>query len=533
MTTRITPPLNVKRHRRLRNRRIILVAVVVMALAGAGFAVTDYVADLHAEKMKLDTERARRCPGLDGTSGAGFALTKTTGEQCTGWIIERNYPFGSNDTNIKNVISKITEENRRVHDQSGAAEPKPYVRVGVLMPMTSAPGSAMSSGEILHSLQGAYIAQKQANQESPSELGDSTPLIQLVLANEGQDHSEWPAVVEQLAGLRQGDHTLVAVTGLSISIPATRDAAEALGNSGIPTIGAVITANEMVAPRLFKVSPSNRQLAEALRASLDNRPGEKIGYLAYDRNPEDSYVQSLKKTLTETFADTYKLAEHSRGFNGSKPPTHGPTLLSPIVDDICVVNPEVLFYSGRDRDLPALVEALKTRGRCQNPIKPLVIATVATGQPVAQDELDAAQVSLLYASATDHEAWRSAPDTHPRYAAFDKLFTDVEHGGRDGFPEADLEDGWAVMHRDAVAAAVWATRKATTARVDKNAAQNGRPPISILPTSLDVYDALFSIKEIPIPLAGGETYYTEQSPNGLWPSGRPVPIIRSGKPAEE
>jgi len=258
VTTRITPPVNVKRQKRLRNRRIILLAALVAVLGGAGFAVNNHMkasdaaaVKRHDTEVKLAEERARHCPGLDSTSGAGFALSKTTDEQCVGWIIERDYSFGSDDS-IKKLISKITEENRRVHDQPGVAKPKPYVRVGVLMPLTSAPGSAMSSDEIRHSLQGAYVAQKQANQELPSELGDSTPLIQLVLANEGRDHKEWPGVVEQLRALKEGEHPLVAVTGLGISIPATRDAAEALGNSGIPTIGAVMTANKMVAPRLFQ-----------------------------------------------------------------------------------------------------------------------------------------------------------------------------------------------------------------------------------------------------------------------------------------
>lgn len=528
MTTRITPPPTAKRQRRLRNRRIIIIAVAVLVLVGGGVMVTRYL----DEQARLLDEQAQRCPELDSTSGEGFALSKTPDGQCVGWIVERDYPFGSTDENIKAVISKITNENQRVRDQRGVADPKPYIRIGVLMPMTSAPGSAMSSSEILHSLQGAYAAQKQANQEFLTELGDPTPLIQLVLANEGRDQSKWPGVVAQLGGLKNGNHPLVAVTGLSISIPETRKAAEELSELEIPTIGAVMTANDMVAPWLFKTSPSNQQLTLSLKAFLNEQPDVKTGYLVYDRNTEDSFVRTLKESLTDTFEHTYALTEHSGGFTGSKPPLRGtPTLFSLIVQDICSVKPDVLFYSGRDRDLPALVSALKDRGRCQNPVKPLVIATGTTGRTITPNELDAAQVGLLNASATDPDAWTSpAPGTAPPrfYANFYKLFTTAADDGGAGFTAADLADGYAIMHRDAVATAVWAARRDAAAKAEANANGDGNPSISELPTSIDVRNALFSLKGYPIPGASGEIYFKEQPPNNRWPSGKPVPVIRIG-----
>ncbi|MDQ3029311.1 MAG: ABC transporter substrate-binding protein [Actinomycetota bacterium] len=526
MTTRITPPANVKRRRRLRNRRIIIVTVVALALAGGGWAGTHYL-----KARNIDAaEQARRCPGLDSTSGEGFALSKTTDGQCIGWIIERDHHFGSANPGVAAVISKIVDENKRVRDQHDIAGSKPYVRVGVLMPMTSAPGSAMIADEIMHSLQGAYAAQLKANQPDSSELGDPTPLIQLVLANESLDHSGWPGVVAQLGRLRGGDHPLVAVTGLGISVPDTREAAEELGRLSIPSIGAVMTADDMVAPWLFKVSPSNRQFAQSLKEFLAEQPAAKTGFLVYDRNSEDSYVRSLTTALTETFDDTYALKEHSSGFNGSKlPPDGTPILFSRIVQDICLIEPDVLFYSGRDRDLPALVNALKNRGRCQNPVKPLAIATVSTGVPITQNELDAAQLGMLTASATDPEAWRTpTPGTPMYYDAFRTLFTTAADKGGAGFTMADLADGYAIMHRDAVATAVWAIRRDTEAKEETNTDRGANPAISELPRSFDVRDALFGLKETPIPGASGDIYFKEQPPNNHWPFGKPVPIIRTG-----
>lgn len=53
---------------------------------------------------------------------------------------------------------------------------------------------------------------------------------------------------------------------MGISDARTRETAARLGAEGIPGIGAAITADTMVDPWLFKVSPSNRDYARALKA---------------------------------------------------------------------------------------------------------------------------------------------------------------------------------------------------------------------------------------------------------------------------
>lgn len=264
----ITPPPNARSRRRRRIRRITSGVLVVVALAAGGWAGASQLRERAADAAALKETRARYCPALTATAGDGFELSrKDPGGPCTGWIVEQDYPFGSTDPDVNAVISRIVAENRRVRDQ-----PKPYTRVGVLMPMTHAAGSALSRTEIRHALQGAYTAQVQANRPASAELGDPTPLVQLVLANEGPDQNGWPDVVAALGRLTGGPHPLVAVTGLGISVPATRLAAEALSALEIPAIGAVVTADDMVAPWLFKVSPSNHQYALALQAYLAQRP---------------------------------------------------------------------------------------------------------------------------------------------------------------------------------------------------------------------------------------------------------------------
>ncbi|BCJ54075.1 hypothetical protein Asp14428_55500 [Actinoplanes sp. NBRC 14428] len=503
-------------------RRILVyvaIALLVVAVAAGGYAL------LHRDDRSPVT--AAPCPGLETPSGSGFALARAdtaAGPECVGWIVERDHPFGSGDAAVNAVISRIVAENVRVRDQADV----PYVRIAVLMPMTSAPGGAMSDAEILHSLQGAYAAQRQANAGKASELGDPTPLFQLVLTNEGTDQSAWATVVDALGGLKEGAHPLVAVTGLSISVPQTRLAGERLSELRIPAIGAVITADDMVAPWLFKISPPNQQYTAALSAYLSRRPEIRGGYLVWDRNP-DNYVQKLRTNFIATFGAEFHLDDHNHAFNGSKPPVPGtPRLFSDIVRNICAVDPELVFYSGRDRDLPAFVDALGTRGQCQKRVRPILIATGATGLTIARDRLDDARVGVLDASSTDPVSWGAGgPGTPAHYAAFARLFTSPEPAGL-GFTDADLGSGYAIMHRDAVVAAVWAARRDAAAKAHRNATRGGEPAVAETPTAEDVRNALFGSSTDRIPAASGALYFQEQPGNDLWPVGKPVPVIRIG-----
>ncbi|GGQ40993.1 ABC transporter substrate-binding protein [Couchioplanes azureus] len=507
----------------------VAVALLVVAVAAGGYAITHRDAGRPAA--------AASCPGLTAPAGTGFKLVPaatSAGVECVGWIVEQDLPFGSRDAAVNGVVSRIVAENLRVREQAGRPGGKPYVRIAVFMPMTAAPGGAMSGAEILHSLQGAYAAQRQANAGRASELGDPTPLFQLVLANEGTDQSAWSTVVEELGRLKEGPHPLVAVTGMSISVPQTRLAGLRLSELRIPSIGAVITADDMVAPWLFKISPPNQQYTAALSAYLSRRPEVRTGFLVWDRNPEDSYVQQLKQGFVAAFGTGYQLNDHNHAFNGSKPPSFGtPQLFSDIVRSLCAVDPDIVFYSGRNRDLPTFVDALGTRGQCQKKVRPLVIATGATGLTIAGDQLADARVGVLDASSTDPLAWAAnAPGTPAHYAAFARLFTAAEPDGL-GFSADDLRSGYAIMHRDAVVAAVWAARRDAAAKAQRNAARGSAPAVPETPTPEDVRNALFGSSTDRIPAASGALYFQEQPGNDLWPVGKPVPVIRIGPAAQE
>jgi ABC-type branched-subunit amino acid transport system substrate-binding protein len=507
------------RKRRPYLRYVVLLLVVVVAV---GFSIFRLV------RPSARATPSNACSDTTGPAGPQAALSPfrtATGMECVGWIVDHDEPFGSTDPKVNAVITKIVAENVRVRDEASAGG-EPYVRIAVFMPMTSSPTSAMSGDEVFHALQGAFAAQFEANLGRSAALRGKTPRFQLVLANEGTDHSAYAKVVDQLGELKTGPHPLVAVTGMSISTPETKLAGQRLSELGLPSISAIVTADDMVAPAMFKVSPSNRQYAAALKAYLDGQQPLKNGFLVWDRNAGDNYVQQLKLALLESFGADYGLVDHNRAFNGTKPPSVGTAqLFSNIVDNICEAESQLVFYSGRDRDLSGFIEALEGRTRCRPNAKktPIIVATGATGLTLDAKKLDADLVGVVNASSTDSVGWtRNIPGTPYDFANFRKLFTAKGPLGL-GYPDSDLASGYAIMHRDAVVAAVWAARLAAAAKSDSN---NGRD-VS-MPTAEDVRDSLFTSPQTRIPGASGSMYFKEEPKNDLWPIDKPVPVIRVG-----
>jgi len=511
-----------------------------IALGVAGITLVTVVGWLGFQFLNnRDAERRNWCTNMNAISGPGFQLHKADdGGQCIGWTIDQTVTFGSAELRISDVVGRIVDENKRVRDHAAQ-----YVRVAVLLPMpANASKPALFPDTAYHSLQGAYAAQRQAN-IAVSTLGDPTLQIQLVLVNEDARQEAWSddAVVPALGRLKDDpQHPLVAVTGMGISIPATTQAAIALHNFGLPVIGSVLTADDMVAPDLFKVSPSNHQYAQTLRAFLaaqaalphSRLPASYTGYLVFDRNPADNYVQILYAAIMDTFGADLSLADRSRGFDGSL--DTNTTVFEPHINDICTLKPDVIFYAGRDRDLQALVDTLHFRSRCaQGEVKPLLIATGSTGLTLSAAGLEETHIGILDASSADPQGWQTpGPDTPGDYAAFHTLFTGSGQPNL-GYPESDLSDGYAIMHRDAVAAAIRAARWYFSAQVAAAGGQAGspRPSVSPVPTATNVRNRLYSISADPLPGASGSFYFREKPQNDLWPIGKPVPVIRVGTAA--
>ncbi|WNV84136.1 hypothetical protein [Umezawaea sp. Da 62-37] len=515
--------------RKRRRRRWVAIFAVVALLVGGG--------------VWYLVQRTGYCDGVEGTTGQGFGLHRDEDDpegQCLGWTVDRAHAFGTTDPRVQAVVDAIVKENQAVAASSGASG---YVRVAVMMPMVSRQGSKLDANSILHALQGARTALEVVN--SDPQYGDVRLKVQLVLANIGWDQKSWRGVVEQLGGLTGGDHPLVAVTGLGVSVPETREAAAALNARwGLPSIGAVLTADDMTTrgtesadalPSLFKVSPSNHDYALALKAVLDrDYPAATSGFLVADRN-NDNYVESLGKAFVHVFGD-FHLDEHRASFTGSTTDIkQASNLFQPVIGAINAFTeanagkPAVVLYAGRDADLPSFVRSLGTRVRKDGD---LVLATGMTGLTVTTSEatgtvdqllttadLADAKVRIVAAASTDVVGWKGGGDGVPK--RFDKFLTTFTKDL--GYAESDLDDGYAVMHHDAVAAAVKAARSIYS---NSDGAR--------LPTPLDVRNGLYSLKNDQVEGASGSFSWEEAttSYNDLWPVGKPVPIITFPRTAQ-
>ncbi|MCA6095203.1 hypothetical protein LE181_23945 [Streptomyces sp. SCA3-4] len=436
--------------------------------------------------------------------------------ECIGVMDETHFAF---DPQLKDITERIAKENQRVRDQWEKPEAGkrrvPYVKVALLTPLTTSDTSALPIEEIKSSLEGAYTAQCRANvcpglsQDSPGVHG-TTPQIQLLLASEGKHQDRWRPVVEQLAGLTGGSHPLVAVAGLGISIPDTQAAAEELSKRKIPSIGAVLTATDLDAKRLFKVSPSNSDYSRALRQRLDKLPADqRKGYLVFDSR-NDNYVQTMRKSFDETFPEYIENRSVSFvGTTGNN--TEGePGLFINALNNICHTKSELVLYAGRGRDLPGLVKALSTRGQCGH-TRPVTIATGSTGavQQARQvmNLLKGSGITILQASAAAAEQWVKGVEAPTGFKPFYQSFKELK------FPDAALSDGYAIMHHDAVQVAVLATRMVT--------AQTGRAA----PDVETVYLQITNLHDAGrVALASGDLSFDDHSAG--WPHNKPVPMIQ-------
>lgn len=445
--------------------------------------------------------------------------------ECVGITDETAYPF---DPGLADITRRIAAENVRVRQQwekpQAGAAPVPYVKIAVLTPMTSAPGSAMGIGLIRNSLEGAYTAQCRANEcpqlahTAQRGIAGRTPQVQLVIASEGRDQSAWPQVVDQLIGLRDGPHPLVAVTGLGISIPETREAANVLSDKGIPQIGSVLNATDMVAKQLFKVVPSNEEYAIALKQYVQRHPATDGTYLVYDRR-DDNYVRTLHEAFVKEFGA--QIGRHQVSFLGKTGDTGSgtPQLFVDAVQDICLTQADHVIYAGRDIDLLDFVKALSERGECaKGPMKPLTLlisstGTGSAGQAAMEQALIGSKVTLVDASATDSVNWIAGKGAPAGFADFYTAYRALH------FPEADVQNGYAIMNHDAVLTAVLAARKI--------AVEIGKQTV----TGPDVLSELLNLHDaVTVPAASGTLTFDGLS-NG-WPHGKPVPIIVRPAPSD-
>ncbi|MET7569522.1 hypothetical protein ABZT04_13620 [Streptomyces sp. NPDC005492] len=393
----------------------------------------------------------------DRSCAAGVARPENS-DECVG-VSTSGFDFGQRP--FADTIRAVARENRSL--KAGT-----YVTVALFEPFTATDTDMMN--DVLHELQGAYLAQYTANHDDNGE----TPYIRLVLANPGATGAHWEGTVDRIVAMTKSSDRLRAVTGIGTSTDNNKKAVAKLTASGVPVVGSSITADDLANgqrgkdpyPGLARVSPTNTDEARAL-ASFAKVTADRA-LLVYDK-PGDPYT----KTLQQAFATLLKGSPYGswpftppadRSQEGSTPNT-----FRQITDLVCDTDTKLdtVFFAGRHTQLRQFINALGRRG-CQS--RAFTVLTGDEGSYLTADKkLNASAlqhgVTVRYTALAHPDAWLkgapatggSAQDTRD----FERLLTAAKSAPSGPIGTVALDDGQAIIAYDAMRLAVHGIREAT------------------------------------------------------------------------
>jgi ABC-type branched-subunit amino acid transport system substrate-binding protein len=434
-------------------------------------------------------------------SKAGLFRTGLTG-RCFG-ITDGWHVFAEN---IRGIEDRILTENRRVEGLGN------YVTVAFYTPMAPERGDTTSPDSVVHDLEGAYLAQREANKNG------APPSIRLVLADPGHRAEQWPQVARRLEGMTGGKDNLVAVTGLGNSTEETRRLVEELSRNQIPMVGSVITSTELNGSKyhgLIRVAPNNEdEVKAAINHLSKTAPEARTALLVQDQNTADNYVTDLGRSFSKHWPDrTLSSLVDVEYYNSGQGSAVG--RLAQIAATICgwAPKPDVVYFAGRGILLGELVRALGKRA---------CTVTVVTGDDATQIGQDPdggihaalkSGVQVLY-TALAHPKMQF--DSKDRGAAVDcGIFEEASKTDLgDLYRPNQFDDGQLIMGYDAVTTAVAAIRAATLPKQE-----------APIPTTSEVLQAFKGLhgKMGQVQGACGPIAINQDTGN---PINRPVPIVQ-------
>jgi hypothetical protein len=411
-----------------RNRRRIwaIATSAAVGLAGIGAGAGAYV------HYQLDANST--CMN----DGATIVTHYGRSGECVG-ITDGAYRF---DPALRDVEQKIRNENKHVaHDGLS------YVSVAYLMPI-SAHGGVLPVSTVTEQLEGAYAAQRNANNHSPQ--------IQLLIASDGLNGAAWGTVVPAIERAVTSQH-LVAVAGLGVSLPSTMHAILKL-TQHIPVIGSSITSDTFDSiPGFVRISPSNHEEGAAA-LSFINLMKVRTAFLLEDTNRGDSYSVTLRSEFSK-FSDAAQTTIPTESYNsyGDSGPTSAAAqtvgqAIESAVGNICQVKPDVVLFAGRGRDLATLLSDLAHRTACPGQRITILTGDDVTDMPHTPGVREglSSGVRLFYAGSANPGVWSSQSiGNSPAVQAGRHGFMVFRAAFTRYFPHVSFDDGSAMMGYDA------------------------------------------------------------------------------------
>lgn len=188
-------------------------------------------------------------------------------------------------------------------------------------------------------------------------------------------------------------------------------------------------------------------------------------------------------------------------------------MFAPVVSNLCnaandpAAPLDMVFYAGRIVDFGAFTDALDGAARTCNKRRLTILTTDTTVAEVRDytDSLRSANVGVVYAASSDFSAWsRNEAGTPPAFAEFLRAFRES------GFDDANLADGYAIAHHDALLTAAHAVALAA------------REKPGHLPTRQDVISRLGQLGPAQaVPGASGQLAF---APEGGRATGRTIRV---------
>ncbi len=303
------------------------------------------------------------------------------------------------------VSARIKAENDRIAG-------RPHATVALMVPLTEADDAEQQ--KILREVQGAYLAQYQANRAN-----SKAPAIRLVLANPGTDSAQWRPVTDQLERMAKSPRdNLRAVAGFDTSVTETQQTILHLTRDlHIPVVGGAITADDIANskqhpdtyPELARIAPTNTEEAAALFSyNKANGVTRDQTLVVEDLRDDDNYIKSLR-TAFEGYS-----AHPPEQFR-SPDDIHSTGNLSNdfqrLVPSICDSSARTIYFAGRYTQLRQFVNELGRRG-CADTHYTVITADAAdtlASDPDFEWSALTKNITLQYAAVANQHMWDGYP----------------------------------------------------------------------------------------------------------------------------
>lgn len=517
-------------------RHWIVVTVIVLAVAGGGAGAAVTLAKPPPPPAKCGhglTFSGSVCVGLDLT-GSGFR--------------------GDNERQMAPLEREIARDDQKAGQN--------YATIVDLDDMAPDPNSDSLTPELLlHRVEGAITAERKANDSRSTLVGDAfRPKVKLLLANYGPGARDWQQAVHWIQREKHRLH-IVAVTGIGQSLVQTRQAVTALSQSGITTVGAVPSGDNMdQSPQgqsltnFFRVTSTNKDEASAAAqwvAGMEPEKHYKRVMLVEDHNPDDDYglnlggdfqralKQKAPELATTSALDIERYTSSEETVPGETRPEDMTGRFSSMHAAICEDKPQLVYFAGRGLDLRAFMDAVAEGSSCVGGLGHIDVLSgddansVLTGDTnsvpsggavnsasgASLPESDNVNFTVYYTAVATGNEWsfdRSDVTDKNNYGIFQSAFTG------DGFHLSDLSDGHAIMEYDAMLTAVKAVRDAWNSKDIWSAIDSS----SALENSFDNFNCKY--EETTVPGASGRiAFYPGGASAGQGdPIDKAIPVMR-------